>query len=149
MKPTHDWLVTLAGFDGKQGLPFSPAQWLLDNGKALGDWAPLPKRVKRGPIKQCYWNSLTLAAGSERYVYMEGYATHIIPVQHAWCYDRETGLVVDRTWAKGFDYVGVPVKAKYAEQCLEQERTPVLDWMAGYPIMAGEIPKEVWFDDCQ
>jgi hypothetical protein len=75
---------------------------------------------------------------------MEGYAAAIIPVQHAWCFDRETGLIVDRTWKDGTDYIGVAVKAGYAARCLRRGREVVMDGIGRYPIMTGEVPPEIW-----
>lgn len=150
-QPTRDYLrQTIAAgnmLEGWRGHGLV-AQWLLDNGRVFERWSPLPARVKRGPMKACYRNALKLAQRpGGRYVYMEGYATHYIGTQHAWCYDRKTGLVVDPTWADGIDYIGVPVKAGYAAAMLRRNREPVLNWMDGYPIQTGECPVEVWREE--
>lgn len=127
---------------------FSSHQWLLDNGIRMGNWSPLPARVKRGPMRACYHNSLALAKrGKGRYVYVEGCATHIIPVSHAWCCDRETGLIVDTTWAEGIDYVGVPMRTAYVAKMLRRDREPLMNWMDGYPILTGKCPAEVWREE--
>jgi len=149
-QPTQEYLRQRVLVDRmfNSGWDFSAAQWLLDNGRVFPLWSPLPKRVRRGPMKACYHNSLRLAKrGKGRYVYMEGYATHLIPVSHAWCYDREAGLVVDTTWAEGIDYVGVPLKTAYAARMLRRDREPLMNWMDKYPILTGATPVEEWREE--
>lgn len=152
---THSWLTFLAHTHiALNKMPWSPAQWVLDNALPVQDWSPLPKRMRRGQPKQCYWNALKLVQrGKGRYVYVEGAATHILTCEHAWCLDRETGLIVDPTWLTelhdgtpltGTAYYGVPLKAKYVKQCLDQERLAVWDWYGTFPIMTGLVAEEEW-----
>jgi len=47
--------------------------------------------------KECYRNAAQLAIDHDGMTYVEGYASGIIPVQHAWCVDHG-GRVVDPTW---------------------------------------------------
>lgn len=144
---THGFLQLLAGFHAKTEMPLNPYQWLIDNG-ADYQYAPLPKRMRRGPMKHCYWNSMELVRrGKGRFVYCEGVAASIIPVDHAWCIDRETGRVVDRTWQEGSCYVGVPIRLKYVQRCLEIEAPVLMNWREDYPIVTGEVPVEVWREE--
>ena len=145
--PTRQYLELLAQVNGMSNAKISPAAWLLKHGIER-ERGPLPKGVRRGAMRACYWNSLELAEkGKGRYVYMEGYATALIPVEHAWCYDRETGLVVDRTWNwgdRGEAYLGVPIQVKYARYCLKRNRSALMDWTADYPIITGEVLESAW-----
>ena len=125
----------------------SPAEWLLRNGMSFTR-GPRPKGIRKGPDRFCFWNSLRLAERrSGRYVYCEGYATAIIPVEHAWVYDRRTGLIVETTWddeGNGRDYFGVPVKTSYARRCLLRERPVVMDWKNDFPVVNGRVPESEW-----
>jgi len=143
--PVRSWLAFQAYVHREHNkLPWSPAQWLLDHGQAF-ERGPLPKGVRRGPVKQCYANSLKLALdGGGRFVYCEGMAINMIPVDHAWCFDRATGLIVDRTWKQGRHYIGVPIRTEYAMEKLAGGFAVVNDWEHDFPIMTGEVPGNVW-----
>lgn len=83
-----------------------PAQFVLDHGKEY----PLKFRtlLRRGPLKQCFNNAFRMAK-AKKWKYAEGWATNIIPVQHAWCVDDE-GNIVETTWAEdGLSYFGVEI----------------------------------------
>jgi hypothetical protein len=128
-----------------------PAQWLLDNGRDFRP-GPLPQAVRRGAASRCYLNSLRLAIQSDgRYVYCEGMASRgTLTTEHAWCYDRQTGLIVDRTWGGGSAYFGVPIRNAYA--CAAGVRSgaydPVLwNWRNDLPIMTGAVPERIWRED--
>ena len=81
-------------------------------------------------------------------MYVEGYATWgPLTTQHAWCYDRETGLIVDIGWKDCLGYVGVPIREKYATQVMLDRNVHgrvVEDWDANCPIITGVVPREVW-----
>jgi hypothetical protein len=144
--PTRDRLEYLAQTYQLNALGgLRPHQWLLDNGREFR-LGPLPKGVRRLAAKQCYRNSLRLATHSRegRYVYCEGMATASddFTTKHGWCYDRQTGLIVDRTWEDGVSYFGVPISSAYLARC---DELPVLwDWVKKYPIMTGAVPESFW-----
>ena len=78
-------------------------RYVLDNGEVFTD-----VRVSddRGEMKACYQNAFT-AARDNGWSYVEGYATALIPVMHAWCVD-EKGVAVEVTWeTAGDEYMGV------------------------------------------
>jgi hypothetical protein len=82
----------------------------------------LPKGVEAGRIRECFKNASDLALNDDAYVYCEGYATgYILPVQHAWCLDRN-GAVVDTTWVERSpdsgepEYIGVAVRTDYLRE---------------------------------
>ena len=144
------WQLTMSAWMNEaHGFGLNPQQWLLDNAREFPR-GPLPKRVRRGVIRQCYHNALELASrGRGRYVYMEGMAVGVIPVDHAWCYDRETGLVVDRTWERdhGQHYLGVPVRLAYVKKQLSRGHVVVNDWENDYPLVTGAVTPDVWREE--
>jgi hypothetical protein len=85
------------------GVPFIPA--------------PLPKGVRKGTFKECFSDAYKLASRKpDRYIYCEGYAhSGLIPVLHAWTFDMQRGVVVDKTWHdnRGQEYFGVPFSIDY------------------------------------
>lgn len=94
-------------------------QLLLEFG---ADWTPAvkPKRLVWATPKFCFYNSHTLCARSDRYVYCEGYCLpdfpggFPFPVHHGWAVDRETGLVVDVTLREpAVCYVGLAFTPTY------------------------------------
>lgn len=75
------------------------------------EWGPRihPKDVEEGDPRGCFLNAYKLAARNPgRFFYVEGFATAVIPTEHAWCVDRQ-GRVIDCTpyWEDGRDYFGV------------------------------------------
>jgi hypothetical protein len=81
------------------------ADLLLQHGKWY-EPAPLPQGIRRGQMKQCFYNA-AMAAIDHGLRYVEGYALSIIPVHHAWCVD-DAGKVVEVTWKNvGLAYFGV------------------------------------------
>lgn len=145
---THSYLRLLAQIHARQEYKLNPQQWLMDHGHDF-TYAALPKGVRRGPMKHCFWNAYeTAKRGKGRFVYCEGMAVgYLLPVEHAWCIDRETGLVVDLTWLQGADYVGVPVRLKYVLRCLDIEQPVVMNWLEDYPIISGAVPVEQWREE--
>src|SRR4051794_30720414 len=144
--PTRQWVTLLAMKQAENVVEIRPAQFLLDNGIEF-NWSPLPKRLRQRQPKQCYHNALALAVrGRGRYVYVEGVATNIIPVDHAWCYDRATGRIVDNTWSEGTAYLGIPFRTAYVRACLWRERVALMNIEDGYPVITGEHPRDQWYE---
>lgn len=102
-----------------------------------------PKSLKRGRMKECYRNALMLMLDNPSYLYVEGYATGIIPVMHAWCIDKK-GNVIDPTWADGKEYFGVIFKRSYAlEQALKDGKVGLIDnWQAEWPLL--RLEPSIW-----
>jgi hypothetical protein len=123
------------------------AQWLLDNGRDF-EFSPRPKGVRQRAWKKCYLNAALFSGkNSNRYVYVEGFATSSLTASHAWCYDRETGLIVDPTWKDGGDYVGVGFRAEYVLDAMLTDGTCgslIEDWEHGYPLITGAIARAEW-----
>ncbi|MFC9433741.1 hypothetical protein [Nocardia sp. NPDC057030] len=70
-----------------------------------------PPQVPKMPDGFCYRNAAHTAESHPELglVYTEGFAFHILPVQHAWCVSPD-GIVVDPTWEEpGCAYFGVAV----------------------------------------
>ena len=104
----------------------------------------LPQKYRAGEMKQCYRNAAHLAQEHRELTYVEGYASSIIPTEHAWCIDEE-GNVIDNTWI--FDevlpedqtYIGLAFDTKFLTVAiLEQGYYGILSefWRSGYTIEA-------------
>src|SRR3569832_1414902 len=87
LRPQPDWKYN--GFE----------ELVLDCGTTV-EAKPLPKNIKRGLPKSCYWNSQQLAFKRKSLTYVEGYAlAEDVPmaVAHAWLLTPE-GYAIDPTW---------------------------------------------------
>jgi hypothetical protein len=116
------------------------ADFVEQNGQAF-EWGPLPPFVERGIIKQCFLNCMQLAQRKSRFIYCEGYACSLIPVHHAWCYDLETGLIVDPTWPEpGSAYFGIPFDTLFAASMTARRGSyGILDYYeARWPLLGME-----------
>lgn len=83
---------------------------------------PLPRNIKHGSPKQCYWNCQELVFKRKNLTYVEGYAIApqvSIPVAHAWLLTPE-GYVIDPTWNPlGIVYLGVPLSTDWIKSFLK------------------------------
>ncbi len=78
-------------------------RYVLDNGKLFPN---VEVSQDRGKLGECYTNAY-YAAEDNDWRYVEGYATSVIPMMHAWCVDDE-GVVMEVTWeTAGDEYMGV------------------------------------------
>ena len=126
-KPLHkcpplDWFVA------RNGHPFPDVRHRWD-----GDI-----RIERGPLGNCFENAVKAVWGNPgRLVYIEGYAANIIPVYHAWVYDRRTQCCYDPTWDDGRDYFGVPFSLQYLNRTLlDKQSYGIIDWwQKRWPIL--------------
>lgn len=82
-------------------------QFILKEGQEYR-YEDRPAYIPKMPDKQCYQNAFKLIQDQSSLTYVEGFATAIIPIAHAWCVDSK-GVVIDPTWQDGRDYIGVPL----------------------------------------
>jgi hypothetical protein len=81
-------------------------------------------------------------------IYVEGFATCVIPVLHAWVVDQD-GVIYDPTWKvgkhKGHDYYGVPFSLMQCFKIMSKSKHyGLLDaWTAGWPLFKEKFKKEV------
>ena len=128
-RATNDY-VNCSDFILQNGHPFIPA--------------PLPKDISRGIMKECFRNAFMLMAAHSELIYVEGYASGVIPVYHAWCVDQK-GKVVDPTWGDdGQVYFGVPFSSGFVrEQTLKSKKYGLIDaWDQHWPLFSME--KDLW-----
>jgi hypothetical protein len=92
------------------------ARYVQENGRSYAP-APLPARMRRGPMKQCFANAFKAAKRApKRYRYVEGFATNMIPVLHAWVVDAD-GNAYDPTWGDEMkDAYGVAFDLDYVRK---------------------------------
>lgn len=105
--------------------------------------AALPKGInpRRFKVKECYYNAQMLAL-THHFRYYEGFATSIIPTEHAWVLSDD-GVLLDLTWDKvaepdeEFDYFGVQVPTRFVAERLVKTSTstPMLPeyWLSLQP----------------
>lgn len=93
---------------------------LLDCGTVM-EAKPMPKTIKRGLPKSCYWNSQRLAFKRNDLIYVEGYAIAegiSIAIAHAWLMTPE-GYAIDPTWDEpGTVYLGIPFNTDWVKSML-------------------------------
>jgi hypothetical protein len=98
---------------------------VLDNGHPFASPAVArPEGVKKGENKMCFMNSYNLAI-ENNFGYVEGFAVCTVcplPLHHAWCIDRQGG-VIETTWADaGLDYFGIPLEFSFIHEVLFETR---------------------------
>lgn len=114
-------------------------QFVLDHGiKFNVTDASFPKL---GKPKECFFNAAKLVLDSFKYTYCEGFAFgQVLPVVHAWCIDVN-GNVIDPTWSKGSDYIGVPFTNQYLIQRLAKTGyygSLIDNFQEGFPLLTGK-----------
>lgn len=118
-------------------------QLVLTHGQPHDSIIKRPAWIKRGQMKECYSNCLKeITRNPNKVIYCEGFATSVIPVQHAWLlFD---GKVIDPTWddpceGQNREYFGIAFKTHYVKRtALESGYYGVLDNFAqGHPLLKG------------
>lgn len=103
----------------------------------------LPRKYKRGRVKECFGNCFYLQLEHPGLVYVEGFAvsstTRKSAPLHAWCVDSKS-RVVDPTWAEiGHAYFGVPFRADYLLEVIKKRDAKYFglidDWQQNYPLL--------------
>ncbi len=89
-----------------------------------------------GPDRLCFSNAY-YAATKNGWEYVEGYATSLLPVGHAWCLDGED--IVETTWdTAGAEYRGIVFPLDYvAALTLVSDHWGVLgnDYLDNFPLL--------------
>ena len=117
-------------------------QFVKENGQFF-DYAPLPKEIKFGPIKQCFHNAFRLAK-SKGFIYVEGYVQTSklpIPIHHAWVADKLNNMVIDNTLHTEDNteraYFGVKFPTSYMAKFIG--KCSCLDnWKGRFPLLTGK-----------
>lgn len=92
----------------------APSALLLERG---AEWTVRRHCRWRGRQGACYANAQYLASRRKGLRYAEGYATSVIPVEHAWCVDAQ-GRVIDPTWDEKHqpDYFGIAFDSEHVRR---------------------------------
>jgi hypothetical protein len=112
----------------------------------------LPTRFRRGRFAACFASAYRMAV-RHKVTYVEGYAishkqhAHL----HAWCVD-DCDNVLDRTWADGRAYFGIPFKTAFLRNVIASRRRAgdvyfglLDDWEAGWPLIQNLADSpEIW-----
>lgn len=110
----------IEGFDFLSGGTNLYFRFLLNHGEAF-TYQSKPVRYRWGQMKQCFRNAAVLAITYPELTYVEGYASSVIPMPHAWVIDAN-GLVIDNTWrtlhTEKPDYFGVRFATAYLRRRL-------------------------------
>lgn len=97
---------------------------VLDCGREM-EAIPLPKKIKPGFKKQCYFNCIELIQKHQDLTYVEGYALDAnisFPVAHAWLMNPQ-GQAIDPTWESGgLCYIGIPFQTQWVLDFLEDRK---------------------------
>lgn len=84
--------------------------------------SPLPKGMKPGLPKACYWNCQQLMYKRKNLIYVEGYALDMdisFPLSHAWLMTKDK-KVIDPTWRNSnIYYLGVPLSTEWVKTILK------------------------------
>ena len=129
---------------------------VLDCGTTM-EAKPLPKNIKRGLPKCCYWNSQQLAFKRKSLTYVEGYAlAEDVPmaVAHAWVLTPE-GHAIDPTWeSPGICYLGVPFSTEWVKSVLKARKKRgrgddlsifECNYLEEYSLLKQGLPTDAYF----
>lgn len=116
-------------------------EFILAHGQSYKP-TPLPAEHVRGPARECFRNAALLAL-REELIYVEGYAAGVIPLEHAWCVDKED-KVYEVTWEEpGTSYFGIPFKTSYLMSHLRKAKVYGIFGMRS-TIELIQTPPEKW-----
>ncbi len=83
---------------------------------------PLPKKIKKGLPRNCYYNAQQIASQKTDLIYCEGYAIAVgvnFPLKHAWLMTPGK-YAIDPTWEEpGLCYWGVPLNIEWVRSHLQ------------------------------
>lgn len=135
-----------------------PEELVLKEGREFRG-RELPAPYERGKPKACFANCQALArAHPGELTYVEGFATSMIAIHHAWLIDSD-GQVVDPTWEFGSDrpadevaYLGIPFPLEIVEAYQRPDRIylGLLDnFEDGHPLLRRPLAETFAEFGCQ
>jgi hypothetical protein len=152
----RDFLEQMAALKRSLHVPesfhYSSAEELLLSEGRMWRGRDLPAGIPRGLPRNCFLNCLELARLRPELTYVEGYATSVIPVHHAWLIDA-AGEVVEPTWPADrryplsqSAYFGIPFPLELVEAQMHERRNflSVLDnFEDGHPLLCQPLAQSL------
>lgn len=109
------------------------------------DAVTLPDGIEVMEAGECYRNAFLTTLAHPNLLYAEGYAypSELIPVNHAWCVDRDTREIIDPTWAGiptgPSDYMGLTFSRRFmtlaCETAANYPSVLEADWRRDYKTL--------------
>lgn len=99
---------------------YAPWHWLASFGMRF-EGAKRPKGMRKAPDHTCFESAAKLAMDNPNYIYVEGYASNVIPVHHAWCVHKDNpSVVVDPVWRnpQTCRYFGLPIQTAFLNRAI-------------------------------
>jgi hypothetical protein len=127
--------------------PTSLFEFYLRHGRWFTPLDTLPKGVRRGTPRACWYNGQMLALTKpDRFAYAEGYAVSSgdlpFPIHHGWVIERASGRAVELTWQRpGLEYIGVPIRYEFLREHFNRDGGSLFDFnRAVQRAIVGETP---------
>lgn len=99
---------------------YAPWHWLASFGMRF-EGAKRPKGMRKERDHTCFRAAGRLAMDNPNYIYVEGYASNIIPVHHAWCVHKDNpDVAIDLVWRKPqfCRYFGLPIQTEFLNRAI-------------------------------
>jgi len=117
----QDRVTLLQKIRPNQGWKYASYEELILDCGIVMEAKPLPKDIKRGLPRSCYYNSQKLVFRKSDLIYVEGYALAedvSIALPHAWLMTPQ-GYAIDPTWDEpGVAYLGIPFSTDWVKSIL-------------------------------
>ncbi len=112
INPNRDWKY--GGFE----------ELVLDCGLEM-EAIPLPKAIKLGLPKSCYWNCQKLISKRKDLFYVEGYVLDreiSFPIAHAWLTTKNKEVIDPTLREPGIYYFGIPFSTQWIKNLIKSRK---------------------------
>ena len=97
---------------------------VLDCGLEM-EAGPLPKGIKLGLPKSCYWNCQKLISKRKNLFYVEGYVLNreiSFPIAHAWLTTKNKEVIDPTLREPGIYYFGIPFSTQWIKNLIKSRK---------------------------